>query len=295
VTGEENEFTALVSQWVTLMAKAFTTYKLLKGKEPLLRRMVCEVRYEDGHLYLDHCGRLLKRLVQGVPEWVVSPDPTPQGTSLFHLVEGLQLAFSLRAASLDLNRRDGEEVIDPDERERFTRRTEEILGLVLDELEATQFTRLGYREWYYFSFENKSEMEQWLHDLGVFSVSRPLVDAFQAKQEALGFSLVMEGQDCHYRIALNGFERSAQVPIGETTLTIRSSAVSSKQKKVLLEALKKERHRQINAAFSAVLDIDTYRLEPPEVELGEFVRECTTTNLDRFRSALPKENGKKGK
>ena len=33
-----------------IMAKAFSTAKLLKGKEPFLRRLVCEVRFQDGQL-----------------------------------------------------------------------------------------------------------------------------------------------------------------------------------------------------------------------------------------------------
>src|SRR5713101_7454841 len=123
------------------MAKAFTTYHAVHGKEPLLRRMVCEVRYDDGQLYLDHCGRLLKKLFKDAPEWIVSPNPTPQGTSLFDIVAGTQLGFSLASASLTLDKSLGDEVISGEEGEDFIKQVGAILTLVLDELEVSRFTR----------------------------------------------------------------------------------------------------------------------------------------------------------
>lgn len=275
------------------MAKAFTTYKLLNGKEPLLGRMVCEVRFQDGQLYLDHCGRLLKKLMQ-TGEWVVL-DPSPAGTSVYHLVEGYVLSFSMQAASLDLNRGTIGEEIKPDEVEGFINQTESVLGLVIDEVEAAEFDRLGFRQWYYFSCETKAEAENWLNELGLFSIPSKLSNAFQATPEALGVSLVMEGQDCHYRIALNGKERSAQVPVGDTSLSVRSSTVPTKQRKALIEALKKERQRQVNSRFMVEMDIDAYRPEPTELNLADFIRNCSAGNLEKFREATSKDNAKKGK
>src|SRR5438093_11641415 len=120
------------------MTKAFSTVTLLKGKEPFLRRLVCEVRFQDGQLYLDHTGRLLKKLVRD-PAWVIGPEPTTKGTTVFHMVEGVQLSFSMHAASLDLDRSNADEVIDSDEVDRYIARTEETLGFVADELEVAEF------------------------------------------------------------------------------------------------------------------------------------------------------------
>jgi hypothetical protein len=276
------------------MAKAFSTVKLLKGKEPFLRRMVCEVRFHDGQLYLDRTGRMLKKLVQDAA-WVISPEPTSKGTTVFHMVEGLQLSFSMYGASLDLDRINTEELIDAEEADRFVASAEANLGFVVDELEASEFERLGFRQWYYFSFDSKEETEEWLRGLGLFSASPNLLASFQAEPEAMGVSFVMQGQDCHYRILLNGIERSAQLPMGETNLNIRASAVSEKRKTALLAALKQKRQRQLNAAFAVVLDMDTFRLEPEELELSQFLGDCVKSNLERFRNSLPKENSKKGR
>ena len=275
------------------MAKGFTTYHLIKGKEPLLRRVVCEVRFRDGYLYLDHCGRLVKKLLQLSPEWVVAAEPVPRGTSVYHLVAGVALHFTSQGASLDLDKSSTDEVIDPTEIDQFVKLAEDALGLVFDELEVKEWTRIGFRELYYFPSDQKAETERWLNQLALFTVSPNLADSFKAKPDSMGLSVVLEGEDCCYRIALNGVERAAQVPIGDTTLTVRSSSLPKNQKAALQESLKKQRQRQINAAFSALLDIDSYRMDPVELDVSNFIRECVSHNLERFRSAIP--NGRKGK
>jgi len=218
------------------MAKSFSAYTLVRGKEPLLRRMLCEVRYEDGQLYLDHCGRLLKRLLKEAPEWVVAPNPTPQATSAYNVRTGTQLAFAMNAASLSLDKTTADDVIGTDELPGFLDQLDTTLDLVLDELEVTEFTRLGYREHYYFPCDNKEESERWLLDLGLVTVAPTLGQAFSATVESVGVAISTQGTDCRYRIGLNTVERSAQVPFGETTLTVQASAVPKGQKKALVEA-----------------------------------------------------------
>ena len=201
------------------MASAFTTYHPVNGKEPLLRRMVCEVRYRDGQLYLDHCGRLLKGLLKDGAEWMISPDPTPQGTSLYNIVAGTQLGFSVNAASLTLDKSSGDEVIDTQEAEEFCRQVESVLGFVLDELEASELSRVGYREFYYFSCESKEACAEWLQGLGLFTLTSGLHDSFKAQPEALGLTVILQGQDCRYRIGLNGTERWPRSRLGQRQST----------------------------------------------------------------------------
>jgi hypothetical protein len=276
------------------MSKAFTTVTLLHGKEPLLRQMTSEIRYQDGYLYLDHCGRLLKKLVRDGAEWVVAPDPVPQGTSVLNLLAGTVLRFGVRSAVLTLDRTAVDEVISADESQEFVNQVGAVLEMVIDELEVDELSRVGYREQYYFSCESKEETEQWINELCLFSVSPGLLQAFQATVEALGAALVVQGQDCRYRIALTGIERTAQIQVGDSNHAIQETAATKSQKRALLEAMKKQRQRQINTAFAAVLDIDAFLLEPTKCDLAAFVAERTRTNLQMFRDAVGKQT-RKGK
>jgi hypothetical protein len=278
------------------MTKGFRTVLTIRGKEPMLRKVICEVRYADGHLYLDHCGRLLKSLVGEDPAWVVSPDPTPQGSSALNFRTGMQLGLSIHACSLTLDKTAADEVIDEDEVGTFAERTGAIFETVLDEFEVTQFSRLGYRETYYFPFENKEDSEQWLRDLGIFTVAPGLYDAFAARPDVASLAVVIEGEECRYRITLNGIEQAAQMPIGESVINVRARDLHEKQKKAFLESMKRKRQRQISSAFAVVLDIDTFLLDPPSVYIKEFVKRYSAENLQRFRAAVsPEERQGKGK
>ena len=276
------------------MAKAPTIVRLIKGKEPLLRRAVCEVRFRDGYLFLDQCGRLLKKLAESSPEWVVPNEATPTGANMFHLTTGCALTFSRQGASLDRNSTGVDEVIEPSDVEQFAKLAEDAFGLIFDELEVKEWSRIGYREQYYFACASKEEVEKWLSELGLLTVSPTLADSFTVRPGAIGLSLVLEGDDCSYRLALNGIERSAQVLMGETTLTVRSSALPENQRNVLKEKLKKQRQRQINVAFAAVLDIDAYRDDPAELDVGNFIRECTSNSLERFAAPFLRRTERKG-
>ena len=108
----------------------------------------------------------------------------------------------------------------------------------------------------------------------------------------------MEGEENSYRIALNGVERPAQVPIGDATLTVRSSGLHQKVDAALKKAIKKQRQKQINPAFAAVLDIDAYRNDPAELDVANFIQECNSNNLGHAFAAsksVPANKAKKGK
>lgn len=277
------------------MAKAIPSPIIIRGKEAFLRQLVCEVRYQDGYLYLDHCGQLLKRLVGENPEWVVAPEPTAQRTSLVNLRTGGQLHFNSGAASLALDKTASDEAIDAQEVNDFIDLIDPALGLVFDELEVTSCTRVGCRAQHYFSFDSREEAGKWIMDLGLFTVHQGLFEAFKATLESMGGAMVLQGEDCHYRVAINGIERSAQIPVGEAVLTVRASTAPRNQRKILLESLKKKRQRQINSAFAVVVDIDAYLDEPSEANAAEFVREHAEQDLKRFRDALPREQARKAK
>jgi hypothetical protein len=274
------------------MSKPFTTVTRLHGKEPLLRNMTCEVRYEDGYFYLDRCGKLLKKLIGDGTEWVVTSNPTAQATTVFHILDGMALGFGFRSASLTLDRTVADEVIGAEEAEAFVKQAGDVLEEVIDELEVTEFTRVGYREQYYFPFENKEESEKWIGELGLFSAPENLLAAFHATPEALLASVVVQGHDCRYRIALSGIERSAQIPVGDLNIVVQTSAATKKQKRAVLEAMKKKRQRQIDSAFAVVLDIDAFLLEPAECDLATFVGDRNRTNLQMFRDAVEKQTQK---
>lgn len=270
------------------MSKSFTSVTLLHGKEPLLRQATCEVRYQRGYLYLDHCGRLLNKLVGDGSVWVISPDPMPQGATAYNILTGTSLRFGSGSTALTMDRTSGDELIAVEEAAEFTKQIGEVLNTILDELEVTEFTRVGYREKYFFSFESKEAAEDWIAQLGLFNVAPALLDAFQAKPDAISMAVNAHGPNCRYRIAIGSLERPAQVPVGDTNVVVQASTASKEQRRILRETLKKQRQRQIDSAFSVMLDIDAFLLEPGECDVAAFASERASTNLPMFRDAVAK-------
>ncbi len=277
------------------MTTGFRTVTQIHNREPLLRRMVCEVRYQDGQLYLDRCGRILKQLIAHAPEWILSTAPTPQGTSAFNLAAGTQLGLSMTSTSLSLDKTASDEIISPEEIAIFHDQIDSVMGPVLDELEVSVFARVGYREQHYFAFDSKEESEKWLRELGLATVAPEFYQVFDAQPEALGVALIIQGNECRYRIVINGTERAAQVPVGEGMLAVRASAVPKGQRQAVLSALKKQSQRQINSAFSVVLDIDAFLVDPPEVDLRGFVQQYSQENIKQFGNAIARSSPKKRK
>jgi hypothetical protein len=91
-------------------------------------------------------------------------------------------------------------------------------------------------------------------------------------------SLILVGQTCRYRIAFNGVETSAQLPIGGETLSIRASALKANQKKMLVEQMRQMRRLQINSAYLVVIDVDSYLEGPKSPEPAEFQSRVWTTS-----------------
>src|SRR5216117_1578814 len=67
----------------------------IKGKDSILRKIVLEVRYEQGFTYLDKCGRTVNTVMREHPEWVIKGNtPDPSNAGLVSLHNGCLLNFS---------------------------------------------------------------------------------------------------------------------------------------------------------------------------------------------------------
>jgi hypothetical protein len=276
-------FTAQVGLRWDMAAKGV---HLLKGKEPLLRQMIFELRYRQGYSYLDKCGKILNRITRELPEWILGNQASPQGTALYSMRNRCRFNFSATRLDLGLDYTLADGPIPDEDAGTFIEYVAYLSQLVIDELTLTEFPRMGLRVLYYFPFDSKEESERWLAGLGVFSVAPELLKAFGAELDAAGLSTVLAGEDCRYRVAFNGVETSAQLDVGSELLTVRASFLKENQRKILMEQLRQKRHRQVNSSFAVVADVDAYLEEPPSPDPGDFSRRTIDTVLPMIRAAV---------
>src|SRR5438552_2177385 len=96
------------------MKMAAKGIRLIKGKEPLLRQLVFELRYRFGFSYLDRCGKILNRITREYPEWVVGNEISPQNAPLYSMRNNCRFNFSATRLDLNLDRTVGDTVSDED-------------------------------------------------------------------------------------------------------------------------------------------------------------------------------------
>src|SRR5579859_637482 len=142
--------------------------RMLKGKEPLLRQIIFELRYRRGFTYLDKCGRILNRITDDLPEWVLGNEANPQGTALYSLKNRCRFSFSSTKFDLALDYTTAESPIPDEDVSAFVGYIAYFSRLLIDELAVNEFSRIGVRTLHYFSCDSRKDSEQWLRDLNAF-------------------------------------------------------------------------------------------------------------------------------
>lgn len=266
---------------------AFRVRHTIRGATPILKSLIAQIRFEDGQLYLDRCGRMLRQLMaESGGEWTAATASPEGGAGVTNIATGHRFNFGWESASLSLDYSGVADEIDTEGQQRFVGAAENLLEWVTDQLEVKRVIRVGFRQRYFFPFDSKEETERWLMGLGLFSLSPSLTAAFGGECDGVYFRTVFKLPDCWLRLSLGGIERSAEIPAGDTMVSVRQSVATRNNKKALLEAMKQKRARQIDPAYFADYDLDAYLEEPESYNLESFLREHAQNGLDRLRAAL---------
>jgi len=211
----------------------------INGKTAIRHKVVYEVRYWQGFTYLDRCGRILNRIVELNPDWVVrDAEVNPQGAPLANLRTGTRFNFSAAKYDFELEQVLGKELaIEQDDIDQFVEQAYLLSGIVHEELGLKEFAREGFRIWYLFAADSKEDSDTWISQLNVLSVDT-IAKAFEGTIQARGFTVVIAGKERKVRISVNSAERFAQLDLGDSILQINPRALSKDQDKVLLQQLK---------------------------------------------------------
>jgi hypothetical protein len=269
--------------------------RLINGKEPVLKVLRLTVEYDSGELYYDWCGRVIRRLADLEVGWLRDAKANPGKTLVLNAERELVLEFNSSAAhvvhSMDGYKRD----IAPETAERFATDASEAIRAVTDELDIPSFQRISYREQYAFPTESVEATEEWIRGLGLVAVAPQLYGAFAGEHYASSWAVVLAGDACRYRIAIDGQERSAAVPVSGAEVTVRESAAKHLKKSELIKVLKAKRDQQRDPEYFATLQIEAFLWDElkSDHDIGGFVKARAATNLNLFRNAVLPPQGAK--
>jgi hypothetical protein len=245
--------------------------KLINGKQPLLRQIVFEVKYHHGYNYLDRCGKILNRITKENAEWVVGNQVNPQNAPLFSMRNECKFIFGALGVNFHINKTNSDGIITNEDVNDFSIQCEEMTNLVIDELNLTEFSRIGFRVWYYFPCDSKEDSDKWMRDLNAFKLSPDLTSAFGGELESLAVAVFITGADSRFRMGFETYEAPVQFHAGPEVVNIRTSMLRGSTKDVLKKHLK-ERHRlEINAKYGAVVDFDSFQEDPLSIDPRDFI------------------------
>jgi hypothetical protein len=261
--------------------------KLINGKEPLLRHVVFELRYDYGFNYLDRCGKILNRISRDHGEWVIASQVSPQNANLYSMKNDCRFGFNALNCSLDIDRTNSASMIADEDINDFAIQCEEMTSVVIDELALTEFSRIGFRAWYYFPCNSKKESDMWIQELGIISLAPDLISTYGSELESISLAAVITGPDHRLRIGFESLETSAQLHPGPETINIKASKLRGGQRAFLREQLKARRRLEINAKHAATIDFDSFQEDPLSIDPRDFITHNFSLLMDRLYRAIP--------
>ncbi len=270
------------------LAPANLAMKLAR-KEALYHKLVFEVRYEYGLVYLDRCGTTANRIMQTFPEWIIKEEAvSPQGAPLINVSSGAHFSFGTSKYDFSLDQPiNRETALTPQDIDLFTSQVDAVAQIVHEELELKTFLREGFRIWYLFATESEEDSQQWVSSLGGFHMQPTVAHAFGAKLEGQGCVAVLATADRKYRISINPVQRLEQLDVGREILTIQPHKLPKGQKDALLKQARARKRLLSNPEFAVLIDVDAYLEEPIDVSPGDFIRQSVAAIEQSLPRAFP--------
>jgi hypothetical protein len=253
----------------------------IRDKNAFCNKLVYEVRYQHGMTYLDRCGTIANRITMTYPEWVLQDSPNPQNAPMIHPLSGMHLNFNALKYDFSLDQ-SVDKPLERNDIDDFIDQVECLSTIIHEELELRSFVREGFRIWYVLGMESEEEANQWITNLGIFSVNRSVPTAFEGTIESAGHFVIIATNERKYRISINPAERLERLDVGNLSVLPRS--LSRKQREALLGQMKAKRRLRLNPQHIVALDVDAYVEEPIEIVPRDFL----TRSVEVIETALPK-------
>lgn len=234
-----------------------TTTLNIAGRTGILHQFIAELRYADGYIYLDKCGRVLSGILYERENWLVKGDPNPNATRVVNPSLGLTFNFSASKLDFSYERQLGSEPPSEVEIAEIMAEINEVTALVVDQLGLKRFERLGFRQYYMILTEEEDQAKEFLFSLNMFTVN-PKIVAEIGKPTAGTIALFVEHEGIKRRIATSLAETQARVNFGNEILGIPAAALSKDQNKTFIAQLKQKRKLALAPQSAVMIDVDSF-------------------------------------
>jgi len=170
-----------------------------------LNRVILELKFEDGFLYLDKCGSILKKIHADFSGWErvrITPDG---GAVLKNKKDRLELLYSMSFIRFVQT--------EVENLNKFRTITSDIIPVIISELDIGRFSRIGNRYLYLFPLKNIEQGEELIKKSDFFTVREEKIGFFGERLKNSRFVFVIESDYLNYRLDIYTIERDdAKLP-----------------------------------------------------------------------------------
>jgi len=265
----------------------------IQNKDPIIHKLVYEVRYKFGFTYLDRCGRTINRIMREKPEWMpYVAEPNPQKAPLINTKNRSIFNFSALKYDLALEQEIGNEVtLTKNNIKEFQEDADYLSKVINDELGLQEFIRIGFRIWYLIGTESNKVSDNWISNLGILTIDDLIAEVFKGKMESRNFTIVFKGEDRKYRVSVNSVEKVGAPSLIDTKiLKVQARQLPKNQQTHLMKQVKIKQKLASNPPYAVMIDIDSYIENPENIDAIDFIN----NSLDLIEINIPKLFSKTG-
>lgn len=238
----------------------------------VVHRHVLELRYLLGHLYWDRCGRVINDVISSEENWDFEG---MDGATCRLAAREQNLQFAFSASRLDLSQTQGPEVERIEEASKFAAIADSFSTKVIDTLQLSEFSRIGFRAWYLYPTEDRDDAEERVRSLRL--LSSEINDLPLGTVSDVSCRLVVEMPSHMVRAAIAPFEQLVNLSDGVLRRTrAKARDFPRDQKRILLDKAKADRIVKNYPQFGVLVDLDAFMEDPPcpEQSIADFVRQA---------------------
>ena len=171
-----------------------------------LTRVILELRYDDGFLYLDNCGATNLEIIRNFPKWKQGKTSTELST-FREAAKKIELVFNIHHIRFIQD--------EVDNLNQLKKAATEIAPIILKNLQINTFSRVGNRFYYVFPLENIEQGKDILQKSKLIEIPEKKLTLFGKNPKKTRFLVYFQEGNRQYRIELTPIERIEKGGIGK--------------------------------------------------------------------------------
>lgn len=233
----------------------------MKWPKPQFHKIIFELRYAQGHRYLDRCGETFVEIENRAPGWIPQ-EVSPSRGALVHLDK--EILFSFNSYKLDAAQDH------PKDTKEFREQIALLTDIVCKNLGISTFVRIGLRLFFLYPAASMEEAEEMVRQSKVATPNPKIVQIFGSVPQAQKHIFIFQNEQVGRRIEIGALRREEGRLVPEL-LSVEPRNLPKGQREALTKKLLETKRYSEDPRFSLQVDIDNYENDPEAFSVPSFI------------------------